>query len=75
MLRKKDYNKIKRELLTGKPYCTTIIYLVKKSTAYVETDIHARYNPTSKGVIEKATGKLAEKINLFARYAKRPVLE
>lgn len=47
-------------------------FILSYGTAFVETDMRAMYNPTRMKVIEKATKKLADKINSLCPVCKTP---
>jgi len=60
---KNDYSKIKKGIVDWNVLIDCYNELTTDGFAYVETDMRAMYNPTRMKVIQKATQKLAEKIN------------
>lgn len=60
---KDDYSNLKKGIMNWPILFDSYHQLNTNGIAFVETDMRALYNPTRMKVIEKATTKLAEKIN------------
>ncbi|MCG3167691.1 MAG: hypothetical protein POELPBGB_03485 [Bacteroidia bacterium] len=60
----KDFTEIKKDITSWKRLNEVYTHFIKKyGSIYLETDMRAMYNPTRMKVIEKASIKLAKKIN------------
>lgn len=70
---KDNFTEIVKGITHSQHLTNTFQYFISKyGKAFVETDMRAMYNPTRMNVIEKATKKLADKINTLCPQCKTP---
>lgn len=70
---KDDFSEIVKGITNAEQLYNKFNYFISSyGTAFIETDMRAMYNPTRMKVIEKATKKLATKINTLCPECKTP---
>lgn len=70
---KDDFTEIEKGISSFEQLYRTFTYFINKyNKAYVETDMRAMFNPTRMSVIENATKKLVEKLNMHCPSCNTP---